>query len=454
MPLDHYVHALTRWWYIIVVLILAAVLGGRALLAATPSATAIATVAVLEPALTKASNGQQAVVTFDSVVNSQTVAERVIKKEGLQLTPEDMQGKITVKLARSLVTNVTSPLYTVEVRDRDPGQAIALTNAVVAEATQVFLQLNTADPQQVEGAFQDQEQQARSDVTSAEDALLQFEDANRAWLLPAQVQAQMSLVDGLRQSQLSANLGQNTLSSADIKTLLTQAQAELDRLRGLDPVYQRLALDVSVATAAVNQYAGHATDLSLTNQTDVLQAALKGEANARTQLTNAQNALTAFEKQNNVYDLNAQMAAELALITDLQRQSLAIAPSSTAISQAITTEDSRLQQMLKLLPEYNRLDTGVTTAQSKLTQLEALKVNTLLGGSITAPVEVKVLDAAAIQPDHITAFVAYVLGPVLGLFVGLAVIYVLAYVDRQPRTIEDVQDLTGVAVLGRVPSAF
>lgn len=456
MPLDRYMFGLVRWWYILVLLIVVGLVGSLIIVSATRTYTAATTVAVSEPTITKP-NSNQAQLTFDAIVKSDTVARSVIKSQHLSISPTSMQGKVTVTLGRSLVAQTASPLYTVQVRDADSNRAIALDNAVVAEAQRVFLQLNTVDPTQVNAAFQPQEQQVQDHLTQAQNALLQFENQNKAWSLTDQIAAQLALVNGLRQSMVTTSLGvlPATPGQQDpaVRAQLATAQKELDRLHSLAPAYERLALNVAVATAAVNQFAGQANDLALTNRT-AMQTALQGEADARARLTNAQNALTAFQTQNNVLDLSSQMNALISLTSSLQQQSLKSSLTGAALQSAITTENSRLQTMLKLLPQYSVLGSAVAQYQGQLGQLESTRISTLVSGGVSPAVEVKVLDPGAIQPNRLTGFVLSALGPLVGLIVGLVVIYVLAYFDRRPETVEDVQLLTGVPVLARIPGAF
>jgi capsular polysaccharide biosynthesis protein len=145
---------------------------------------------------------------------------------------------------------------------------------------------------------------------------------------------------------------------------------------------------------------------------------------------------------------------ELTLVSDLQQQSLKSSLTGAALQAAITTENNQLQQMMKILPQYDDLATQVALVQGQLTQLMSLRISTLVNGGVSSAIEVKVLDPATIQPSRLTPFILSVLGPLLGLVIGLVVIYILAYFDRRPETSEDAQLLTGVPVLSRIPNAY
>src|SRR5947209_3159118 len=98
MELDRFLHLLVRYWFVPVLPILVSVFGTWGYIQAseggglgsvpwTGASTASATVAVLEPAVTRSSSGQQAQVNFASIAESQTVGERVAQRLGLYQKP-------------------------------------------------------------------------------------------------------------------------------------------------------------------------------------------------------------------------------------------------------------------------------------------------------------------------------------------------------------------------------
>lgn len=456
MSLDRYLHALGRYWYVIAVLIAAGALGMVAYVNSSGNTSATASVAVFEPSLVKVAASDQAQVTFDTVLQSRAVAERVIQDQHLSMTPEGLQGRISVKLAKQLVPNIVSPLYEVQVKDPDPKRAVALANDVIAQAKEIFLGLNTVDINEVDAAYAPEEQHLQSQLDAAQSALTTFETKNKAWQLSSQIDAQQSLVNNLRQASLSnpGHSSDSTTPGGNLTTALTQEQAELDRLRGLDDQYSRLSLNVALATAAVNQFATHANDAAIDNNAAAAAAAAAAAKTANQQLDTARTALMKFQAANGIGDLQTNIDQQTQLVTNLRQQSLLANASDTTLKSAIAAENQTLQQLLTLLPTYTQLTTNVAAAQAGLTQLESRKIDTIIGTNAAPAVQIKVLDTAHAQTSTFRSIMFYALGVALGLFVSFLLIYLFAYFDRLPRTAADAREIVGVPVLTRVPPAY
>jgi capsular polysaccharide biosynthesis protein len=88
-----------------------------------------------------------------------------------------------------------------------------------------------------------------------------------------------------------------------------------------------------------------------------------------------------------------------------------------------------------------------------MTQLQASRLSLLLGGNLLPSAEIKVLDAPRVEAGILWTIVLYTLSVVLGLIVGLVVVYMMVYLDRTPRSAEDVEALIGAPVLVRLPRA-
>lgn len=296
----------------------------------------------------------------------------------------------------------------------------------------------------------------RDELAKANANLLTFETQHKAWKLDSQIDAQIGLVNGLRQASVGATAGATagTSQPGDATANLAQAQAELDRLRGLLDQYNTLAFNVALAQSAVNQIASHQNDLALTNQPDVTAAAQKAQADAQAKLTQARQALTAFQTANGIDDLPSNLSNQLSLVSSLRRDSLIASANSRAINDALTKENNNLQAMLALLPQYTDLTTHVTVAQGQLGQLEAQKIGEIVSRMVAPNVQVKVLDSAHLQVGSALAAIIPVVGLLLGAGVGLVLVYLFTYFDRSPRVAADAADITGLPVLAHVPDAF
>jgi hypothetical protein len=460
MELDRYLRALVQRWYVVALLLGVGIIGTWVYFRFTGGTTATAIVAVMEPTAAKGTTGgEQAQVNFASIAQSRAVADRVIQKLRLGIDSQQLTSNISVKLAPTLVPSATMPLYSVQVKDRDPGQALRLADTVVAEARALFLELNTLDPNQIDASLQQREDQVRQQAEQARSDLLNFQQQNHAFALETQIQAQTGLVTGLRQAVTQNSFGQldAAVSHADVSEASSTVDAELSRLESLRPQYDRLTFEVNLAAGEVSQLSSRASDLSVADATAVapavkaVQAQLDG---ARARLTTARANLAAFQRDNGVGDLNSDISNRVALLGDLRRQELLTASLPPNTEALVAPERQELDRLMALEPEYQRLAARVGAADGFLATLEARKFDLIVSSALPPDAQVKVLDSAYIQPDTLFTIILYTLGAVLGLSFGLGAVYLIGYFDRTPYDLTDVQALYPTQLLiVRLPPA-
>jgi capsular polysaccharide biosynthesis protein len=453
MELDRYLRALVQRWYVVVVLLGVGVLGTWVYFHFTEAATATSLVAVLEPAASKGdTGGQQVQLNFASIAESRVVAQRVIDRLHLNVDAQQLSGNVSVKVSSSLIPSLTMPLYSVQVKDRDPAQAILLNQTVVDEATQVFLQLNTLKPAAVNSALQQQEDQLRQQAEKARTDLENFEQQNKAYNLDTQIQAQTALVTGLRQAVDQNYAGQMAAATShgDVTDASKSVDAELTRLESLQPDYDRLTFDVNLAAGEVSQLSGRESDMAVADanlavadaNTAATLGAVRSElATARSRLATARAALASFRTTNGVDDLNAAISNRIAQLSDLRRQEMLTASPPPNTSDLLPPEQQELDRLMSLEPEYQRLAAAYSSANALVTTLEGRKFDLIVSSIVPADAQVKVLDSAYVQPDTFFMIILYALGAVLGLCLGLAAVYVIGYFDRTPYDVSDVQAL-------------
>ncbi|HEX2035732.1 MAG TPA: hypothetical protein VHS99_16265 [Chloroflexota bacterium] len=467
MELDRYLRGLAQRWYLVVFLIGVGLLGSWGYMQWSGGASwgnfrwdgasnAVATVAVLEPTVTRALNGQQAQVNFASIVESLALSERVVNRLRADMTADALKGKITVKLGRTLVPNVSMPIYSVKVENPDPQRALDLCNTVIEEARLMFLEMNQLDRSQVDGSLQAEETRLRQEADAARAALRTFQEENRVWKLNSQLDAQIALVNSLRQSSILEGVSRTASSAArnDLQRALSEAQAELERVRGLQPEYERLAFEVSLASAAVTQLSSRESDVALLNDPQAQQTVQTEAEAARIRLAQARANLSAFQRSNAIGDLPSELATRTATVSELRRQQLTAAAASGGLKEVLAPEEAELQRLLPLVPLNDELTSRLSLAEAQLTQLVARKFDLVLASTLPPAVQLKVLDAPRIQSNLLWTVILYALGAVLGAFVGLLIVYLVTYYDRCPQTVAEVQELTGSVVLVRLPRAY
>ncbi|MGH2461317.1 MAG: hypothetical protein ACRDIY_20855, partial [Chloroflexota bacterium] len=259
---------------------------------------------------------------------------------------------------------------------------------------------------------------------------------------------------GIQQAQLGLNALQSAATpdqeAARLDQALTSTQARLDRLHALLPDYERLTLDVGFASGAVTQSIGKGTDLALQPNPTTLQA--QSDA-AQTRLNQAQSDLAAFEKANGIGDLTTELASQQALVNDLNREVLGAQVSAAGQDQAIATEQTELNRLAGLQPTYDQLNAQVGMVQAQLTQLQSSRLSLLLNDNLSPSAEVKVLDQPRLQPNTLWTIVLYAMSTIFGACAGLVVVYLIAYFDQTPRSLDDVEALVNAPVLVRLPRA-
>lgn len=454
MELHRYLQVLWARWYDVLLLMLIGLAGTFTYLQWNAGYKARTTVAVLEPTVAKALSGQAATVTFAAVAQSYQVADRVVRRLGLNLDPGRLQSKIDVKLSRSLVPNVATPLYTVTVEGKDEPTALALANAVVDESRALFTEMNTLRPEEVAVTLSGMEKDLQARITDARKVLHQFEDDNKAWRLPALIEGQTALVSSLTQAAAAnqdsaAAVGQYRSALAGS---VGAANSELSRLQSLKTQHDDLAFRVGLGSSTVAQLTARMNDATLAGDQGARDAVVAQLAGEQRNLEAARQQLTGFERQNGVVNVDAEVNSQMALINELRRQQTTAITPSGSVQQRAQTERAELDRLVALRPDYERLAADVDRAGAELGQFTARRLDMMVSGAVSPTAFIKPLDAAQIQSSFLLDIIFYTLGAVAGFVAGLLLIYVIAYFDRVPRTTEEVHDLLGVPVFGRVPS--
>src|SRR5262249_30082327 len=248
------------------------------------------------------------------------------------------------------------------------------------------------------------------------------------------------------------------VSHGDVSDALASEQAELDRLRALQPDYDRLTFDVNLAAGEVSQVATHLTDMAALDRVTPPQGlvALRAQGQtAQARLDAARAALAQFQQTNSVNDLNAEISNHIAAVSELRRQAMLSATVPPGATDLVAPEQAELDRLYALVPEFERLSAVLSAAEANLEGLEAHKLQVVIASILPASAQVKVLDSARVQPDILFTIIVYTLGALLGVFGGLAVVYLMAYFDTTPYDRADVEALYPRAVLVlRVPRAF
>src|ERR1044072_799826 len=144
MELTRFYSTLRLWWGVPAALVVIAMVGAFVYAQAYAQDEAQATVAVLDPLTAKPGAYGQAQVTFDSIVHSSQLAQRVGSKLGRD--PNWVSGHLWVTVLPSLAGNNASPVYAIRGQDSTMDGAIKLTDTAANEARNLFIEVNTPHP--------------------------------------------------------------------------------------------------------------------------------------------------------------------------------------------------------------------------------------------------------------------------------------------------------------------
>jgi capsular polysaccharide biosynthesis protein len=266
-----YVHALRRFWLVIGACVLVGLLAATTYNRATFLDQAKASVAVLSPLVSsKASGSTEAQVSFDAIIKSQTLASRVAARMNESTKTVAGNLSVTIDTGTGATTSVaTSPLYIVHGRDQSLDRAERLVSIAVDEASQMYFKINATDGSDLKAAILVQRNAIALEVSTAQDALTNFETTNNAIDLPNRIAEQRARTDQLGQQVYSAEADQtgdqhsssySSSYSRDYNRYIAllnefgRSQAELNRLSSLLPAYQKLAFDLTVAQTRLQDF--------------------------------------------------------------------------------------------------------------------------------------------------------------------------------------------------------
>jgi hypothetical protein len=277
---------LRRSWLPALLLVYAGIFGAILYSGQTIQAQAEATVAVRDPISVRPTDYQAAQITFDAIINSRRLSERVAARLGR--TPEDVEGRLSVEVIQSEAAFNISPLYGVVAEDETEARALEVVDVAVEEARALFVELNQVSDGEVEATLAPEREQAAVDLAAAQTAFDTFVADNDSADLQTRLTALNSEVSRLRDqaSEATADLAgveasQDAVAVAVVRQRLESfedqlrvASAERDRLQVLQPTYTELRTTLDRATARMQNLDDLAATAAL-SQLDVVESQVK-----------------------------------------------------------------------------------------------------------------------------------------------------------------------------------
>jgi capsular polysaccharide biosynthesis protein len=447
MELDKFIRVLMRRWYIPVMLVVLAIVGVWLYQSYTRETTASASVVVLAP-IPAPGEFVPPQFGFDQIDESSELSERVAAQLDDGTTADELKGRITVSVRMDPNQRSTSPLYSVSARDPDSARAIKIANIAAEEAKELYADLNRYDREDVRLAFEEEIAQAEADVNTARADLEAFMQTNDAYSLPTRASQQSSLVAQLEVS--AARSGDQANAAITDAPSLQEARAELERLTALEPEYNRLQFDLSLAQSSVTRLESLVSELQITGsaQLNEAQSQLNEE---RARLAAAQSALGNFSSSSEVSNLSAAVQSQAATVNQLVIAEANASHNAGELAAALNAERVELDRLNRLEPEYTRLSNQLKNAEDNVVSLERQVLNIVTNQSLPARTQVKIFDTAQIESDMFFTMITYALALLVAVLVAISIVYFSALFERVPPTNREIEQTLGAAIMAQVP---
>jgi hypothetical protein len=224
---------------------------------------------------------------------------------------------------------------------------------------------------------------------------------------------------------------------------------------------------ILVANVAVEEARTLFAEINTPNARDV-RAAFQPEIDrAQGEVDLARDDRDQFEFQNNAYDLEDRVDQQLDIISQLRitRVNLELGEAGSTsldggasiavvrleLEAALAEEDAELQRLLALEPEYERLNLILQKTEGRLAELERRVVDTVVGRTLPAEAQVKLLDDAEIRTDVFFTLITYALAVTLAIFLAISIIYFFALYERVAPSPQELEAIFGQSVTTQVP---
>ncbi len=200
-----------------------------------------------------------------------------------------------------------------------------------------------------------------------------------------------------------------------------------------------------------------------------LKAAIQVQRQAlQDDITTAQSALNTYASSNNAVDLPDRLIAQRSRVEQLAQEVYAASAAANgdragggsygydynryySLSSQLNTQQTELNRLEGLMPEYQALSFNVTVAENRLSDFETQNESLLVNSELPAQLQVKVLDPAQGESQLLYLLLLYGLSAVAGVAIALGAVYVLAYIYKRPASAQEVAGAVGAPVLVRIP---
>ncbi|MGB5809674.1 MAG: polysaccharide biosynthesis tyrosine autokinase [Polyangiales bacterium] len=380
--------------------------------------------------------------TQNLVMQSRAVSERVVEQLGLEANADffdqadnpDWQpvpvsvaaGRLQSKISVDPIKETR--LIRLAVRDHNPERAATLANAIVEAYTEKSLEDRLGATTAAADWLAQQVQSTGGDLVEAENALHDFKRQHNVLSL--------SLED--RQSLLAQEIREYNERLTDTRAHRIELEAHLARLKA-----------VRADPEAVQE-----GESDSDSELQTLRSSIREKETQRASLSvrygDAHPDIRGLD--NEIASLRKSLAAEIGAMVKIAEGNLREAKAvETGLSKAQERSQQAGLELNRREIEYSRLSREQQT-NSQLYQLLLQRTAEADLTRLLHTTHLRVVDRALVPGSPVSPVVVLnvAAGLVMGLFLGLALAWLLYWRDRSIRSVSDVEDL-GVTVLGVLP---
>lgn len=387
--------------------------------------------------------GLQSTQTYAELMQETPVAQRVVQRLDLHVTPEALLGHIRVAPIND------TPMLSLRASWRDPGTAAAIANDMASAFVQRERDLVAQQADAGIAFITSQLPRAERQVRETNFAAASFMSAHHLTDATTQATQAATALDVLdqkiAQTEVDRRQAQAQLSAIQGEIVQTPSMIPGQDVSAPNPVVQELRqelalLQVQYSDDALRFTSRHPVMVQLRRKIADLQSRIASLPGTIAQSNAVESNAVAVQLRQEAAQLQAQVQADVAAIAAMDSERRAMLPSFRQIPST-TARLSVLQRRAKLaqdayyamLQKYDELTVAKSTALSDLT--------------VTQPASAQ---NAVQTPSFKLALAAVVL---LALGAAFLVIVLLDLFDNRITDEHDVQALSDLPVLGRIDDA-
>lgn len=385
-------------------------------------------------------SGVQSAETFAALAQQRDIANNVIKQLNLSMTPKELLGRVSVRpIANTALLNLS-------VSGRSPDESAQTSNAFAEGFVNEERNFVRSEAVSAVGYLSKELPSARDHMRATATQLAQFQSAHGYMDATSHEQDVVSRV-----ATVDQRIDQLTVDASEAKALLDSAASQMGSLASTvnsaqqvqrNPVSSDLRskladVETQLAEAQQKYTPAHPAVISLRQQRAALMAQIAAQPSAVvSETTVAPNPLyQSLQQQAATY--RARIQGDQAQIRSLRSERRAYRTDVKSLPQQAVQFSTIQEEAKRAANVYNAL---------------VQKYNDALVASSTAISDIIVVQPAsadsAIKRPSLSMNLAIAL--VVGLFLGLAVVYVLDLIERRAIG-ANVAGLLGLPVVARIP---